>query len=278
MNATISPTHRRRHKGIFMIFKGLSWSRPLTQRHPRHQRYDLGGSPKVSVAALVLGLLLSPASAAGPTLQLNVWQADPEGTVREDNVDYDVERDLGVDKNEVYSVALVGRRWEIRYEDISLDGQGTVEQDNLLLGLIPIGPQEFEVSSRVDVEDIQASFYPLSFGPLELGATLRSLEGQLDAREGDNIGVQDVDEVVPMAAARLNWPVRQDRMGFVLGGQWVEYEGDRAYTVNVGVEFAFHAVRVGAGYRLQRYDIGADDEDGLDLTLDGAQLHLGWAF
>jgi hypothetical protein len=58
----------------------------------------------------------------------------------------------------------------------------------------------------------------------------------------------------------------------------VEFEGDRAYTLNVGVEFAFSAVRVGAGYRLQRYDIGADDEDGLDLTLDGAQINLGWAF
>lgn len=274
----ISPTLRRRHKGIFMIFKSLSQPLPVAQCHPNDRQWDQRPASKVSCSMLLFGVLLSATASAGPTLQLNVWQADPEGTVREDNVDYDVERDLGVDKNEVFSVALVGRRWDIRYEDIALDGQGTVEQDNLLLGLIPIGPQEFQVASRVDVEDIQASFYPLALGPLELGATIRSLRGQLDAREGDNIGVQEVDEIVPMAAARLNWPARQGRMGFLLGGQWVEYEGDRAYTWNIGVEFAIQSLRVGGGYRVQRYDIGADDEDGLDLTLDGAQLHLGWAF
>lgn len=259
---------------------------PTRPRAPRRRpASDSPAAGKVSArapgaAAALLALAASAAplglAQAGVALEIPLWFAAPEGEVVENGTRYDIERDLGIDDEEVVGLRLHGERWDLRWQPIHAEGEGVIEFDETFLGLIPLGDGTARVQSRVDLDDWMLDWYPLALGPWQVGVAVRGLSGTLDAREGDTIGQEEVEAVFPQLASRLVWPLGS-RWTLSAGGDWVDYEDDRVYSWNTGLEYAYGGLRLGLGYQLQRYDV-AEGDDAVDITLDGATVHWGWEF
>ena len=228
---------------------------------------------------LLLAALWAGPALAAPSLQLSLWEASPKGSVTEGGRVYDIRQELGVRRDNLVGLELGYGHWPARLQDIDLEGEGEIEADGqpLLFGLISLGGGTAQVRSRVNVNEWALRWEPLHWGPLRLGASLRYLDGVLDAREGDTIGAQEVEDVFPLLSAGLHWPLGA---GFAASaaGQWVAYEGDEVYEAELGLHWAWEQLRLDLGYRQQRYEVGTGDGDALDLSLRGWTLRWGWSF
>ena len=201
----------------------------------------------------------------------------PDGIVTVDGESYDLKEDLGLEDDNATGIELRWGQWQARWQSVEMTGEGTVTTDNgSLLGLIDLGSTESEVHSEVSFDELQLGWLPLQWGPLSVGAIVKSLDGTLAAQETNIDEAREVSQVFPMLAAELNLPLGE-LVQLQVGGGWIAADDDETYEINAALGLRLKGLRASLGYRLQSYDI-TEPSESLDATLRGLALRVGWAF
>lgn len=220
-------------------------------------------------------------AAANPVVAGRLWRAEPDGVIVESGVSYDIQEDLQMGSESLAGIWVEAFGFGFRYQEIEFQGVGGISVDTVLstpILDIPLGSQDIEVTSRVDLDEYTLSWLPLEFGGLSLGGAVKQIDGYLDAEEQDSIGSYEVDTTFPLVALALQIPLIEEwGLTFVAEGQWISYEDDTVYEFELGWARRGAGLQLDMGYRRQRFDI-VDGDDALDATIDGLFVNLGWQF
>ena len=233
----------------------------------------------LSAATLGSSLLLA-AAAQADDLKFEVgayrWQTDYEGHVQSGGDSIDLNDDLGFDDDDADTLYAVLEHpipilpnLRLQYTQIDTDASGQTSEGFEFDGTV--FPADVPVQSSLDLTHTDATLYYQLLDNavhLDVGLTLRYIDGSVDIRSSGESATEDLEVVLPLlyAAGRVDLPlgfyVGADLNGLGAGGQ-----GMFDYRVNAGwVSPVLLGVEVG----MRRFDIDYDDDDDeADVTLDG---------
>ena len=236
-----------------------------------------------TVLATVPGLASALVSVGA---EFNYWDSSLSGNVKSGGDSANVDRDLNLSTDSTFNFtaffehpipALPNVR--VNYTSINQSGNGTVS--NGFGGVVGV---ERPVRSEMELDqlDLTAYYSPLNnWVKLDLGLTLRNLDGEVDVRDRlipANSERVTVRGTLPMlyGAARVSIPTTD----LAVGGEinYISFDGDSISDYNLYAQYdVLGLVRLRAGYR----ELSVDFEDGndkLDLTLKGPFFSAGIRF
>lgn len=238
---------------------------------------------RVTRAGLVLALAL-PATASANILGLGAsigyWDSSLSGrAVNEGTVDVDRDLNLSNSGRTDFSAFLehpVPLLPNVRVNYLSIDQSGN--------GQVPSGydgiPAGTAVFSELDLTQLDITlYYKLlsNWVNLDLGLTVRDLDGELTMQGGGQTSRTRVDAILPMlyAAGRFDLPFS----GLSVGADTnlFTFDGDTVYDLNVFGQYRFSGAYVRAGYRQMSVDY-KDGNDRLDVELGGPFVSAGFMF
>ncbi|EKF76006.1 hypothetical protein A11A3_00890 [Alcanivorax hongdengensis A-11-3] len=236
-------------------------------------------------------LLATPLAQAAPGLNIYggaySWQATMEGDFNAGNRDVDVRDDLGFDKAD-QSVFYVGvehavpvvPNMRVRYMDLSDTASNRISKSFTFNG------KQFVANTRVDSDfDLNMLDGTLYYSPidnalkLDLGLTVRKVDGTLDLNSVAAKTAKDIDITLPMlyAAVKADLPVPGVYAGAELNA--IGYDGNSLndYNVRLGWRSDF-LLGVELGY--SHMQLTLDDLNNMDtnLTMGGPYVALALNF
>ena len=239
--------------------------------------------------AVSLGLFSTAASASGGYWygMMGGWVYQARGSVT--NVEQlDFQRDLGLRSTDRGDLAMgfapsrQQSRWvptvDVSY--IHIGERGVQQLDTpLLFGLVVL---QDEAESSTDVDDLQLALrWPWRLGSVRIdsGLNLTRLKGEVIVSDVDTgqRNRQPVNEIFPSPSLALAWqPLNGLR--FSLRGDYIEYQGQRAQTLEAGACWQMLGpVGLELGWRQRRYKVDSVNEFGpylLDARLSGVRFGL----
>lgn len=238
---------------------------------------------------MATGLILAcalPATAGASVLGLRLgasigyWDSSLSGHA-ENNGSVDVDRDLDLSNSgrTDFSAFLehpIPLLPNIRLSYLSIDQSGH--------GRVPDGfdglPAGVAVHSELELTQLDLTlYYQLldNWVNLDLGLTVRDLEGDLRIQGAGEVSRTEIDAVLPMlyVAAQFDLPFSGLSVG--VDGNAIAYDGDSVYDFNVFGQYRFSGAYVRAGYRQMTVDY-EDGSDRLDVELGGPFVSAGFMF
>ena len=242
------------------------------------------------IRTLAVGTVLATAPGLASALvsvgaEFNYWDSSLSGNVKSGGDAANVDRDLNLSTDSTFNFvaffehpipALPNVR--VNYTSINQSGNGRLTNS--------FGPIAVSQNVRSDLEldqlDLTAYYSPLNnWVKLDLGLTLRNLDGEVDVRDRlipANSERVTVRGTLPMlyGAARVSIPTTD----LAVGGEinYISFDGDSISDYNLYAQYdVMGLVRLRAGYR----ELSVDFEDGndkLDLTLKGPFFSAGIRF
>ncbi|KZY33002.1 hypothetical protein A3754_01375 [Alcanivorax sp. HI0083] len=228
---------------------------------------------------LVTALLATPLAHAAPGVAIYgggyTWDTELEGNVASGGANIDVQDDLGfnkADQNVLYlgvehAVPLVPNV-RLRYIDLSDSASNIISRSFTFNG------QNFVANTRVatdfDLEMLDGTLYysPLNNAvKVDLGLTLRRLDGELRLNSLAGKTSLSIDETLPMlhAGARAQLPVPGVYVGAELNA--IAYDGNKMNDYNARVGWrSDYLFGLELGY--SQMNIVLDDVNNLDTDLD----------
>ena len=245
--------------------------------------------PSTLFHSLLVGSALCAGMAQADDLKFEVgayqWQADYDGSVQSGSDSVYLNDGLGFDDDTadvIYAViehpipVLPNLKMQYTRIDTTANGQ-TPAGFEFNDAVFPAGTP---VQSDLDLTHADATFYYQLLDNvvnLDLGLTVRYIDGSVDIRSVGESAHEDLEVVLPLlyAAGRVDLPlgfyVGADINGLKAGGN-----GLLDYRVNAGwVSPILLGVEVG----MRRFDIDYDDDDDkADLSLDGVYGSITFQF
>ncbi|HKJ71431.1 MAG TPA: TIGR04219 family outer membrane beta-barrel protein [Gammaproteobacteria bacterium] len=221
--------------------------------------------PKLQLAALATaGLLYAGSASALPLVDVDVgaryWRANPTGDASYKGDKWDMQDDLGFDKEGAPN--LYGR---LAFPLITVDAEYTkLAYDGKVKRSLTWGGQTASLNgdSSFDATLLHAGAMfnvplPVVDLGLGLGATNIDAEGEVDTATGKKKGSVNATLPVAQAELRVDFPALPLNAG--IRGQAISYDGDsyRDITAEVGVELGMLQIR--AGYRQIAVDYKGND-------------------
>lgn len=238
---------------------------------------------QVIKAGLLVAMVL-PATASASILGLGAsigyWDSSLSGRAVNDGA-VDVDRDLNLSNSgrTDFSAFLehpVPLLPNLRLSYLSIDQAGN--------GVVPAGfdgiPAGSTVRSELELKQLDLTLYYEALDNwvnLDLGLTVRDLDGDLTMQSGGGLSETSVDATLPMLylAARFDLPFSGVSVG--ADANAIAFDGDSVYDFNVFGQYRFSGAYVRAGYRQMTIDY-EDDGDRLDIELGGPFVSAGFMF
>lgn len=239
------------------------------------------------IAVLLAGAGEALAAAdAGLRLGADWWDYEVSGTVDDDGMRVDFERDLSVETRSNHRFELGWDSGPGPWPDlvaswlpIDAGGQRTTTSGGTPGPLpLPTPGTTTLILADAEIDDIDLVLrYPVALGAARAwgGVAVKHLRGDLASRAANasEVSRQEVDEWFPMLHVALAWPAER-ALRLAARADAIAADGDRALDWRIGAEWALgRTVVVGAGWARREYRLEADDFR-LDTTLDGARLGL----
>lgn len=240
---------------------------------------------------LAIALLTTPTLHAAPGIAIYgggySWDTEFEGTVAAGGGNIDVQEDLGFDEAD-QSVFYLGLEHavpvipnaRVRFMDLSDSASNRISRTFTFNG------EAFVANTRVDSDfDLDLLDGTLYYSPLDnavkldVGLTVRNLDGQLRLNSIAGKTSKSIDETLPLlhVAARANLPATGVYVGAELNT--ISYDDNKMtdYNARVGWRSDF-LLGLELGY--SQLDLELDDLSGLDADLDmgGPYLALSLGF
>lgn len=238
---------------------------------------------KTGISVLAASLLSTSANAdvLGLSASLAYWSPDVSGTIQSGGGKIDVDKDLGLDRNDSaiftatfeHPVPLIPN-FRFQYSDMDQVTYGSIDN-------IDFNGENFDgdVQTSLDLTNYDFTFYYEvldNWVNLDLGLTAKVFDGQLLLREQNANPVAgysktDIDDVVPMlyGSAVFDLPITSLSVG--VEGSAISIGGDSAYDVLAKVRFRASFFGVEAGYRAMGVEGDISNID-VDVRSDGPYL------
>jgi outer membrane protein len=239
--------------------------------------------PSIRLTAVAAaGLLFAGTASALPLADVEVgaryWQANPSGEVAYQGDNFDMDDDLGFDKegapNLYARAALPFITVDAEYTDLSYDGKVKRQltwgnQTATLNGDSSMDATILHAGAMVNLP------LPVVDVGLGLGATNVDAKAEMETSSGKEKGSASVTLPVAKAEARVNFPALPLFAG--LRGQAIGYDGDSYRDITAEVGFVMGLLQLRAGYRQLAVDYEGDDFK-VDADFSGpfAGLHLSF--
>ncbi len=236
----------------------------------------------VAGGALLVSSSAAMADVLGAGASVSYWDSDLSGQAGKNSDVVDVENDLNLSSDgNVNLEAFVEHpvpilpNLRLNYTRIEQSGSGNLStQYDIVSG---------DVDSTLELTQIDATLYYEvldNWANLDAGLTVRSLDGELIAREtlsGGKISRTEISGAIPMAyaAARFDLPFTGVSVG--LQGNLISFDGDSISDFNAYGEYELSLLRVQAGYRQMSIDY-EDSNNRLDVKLGGPFISAGLTF
>ncbi|MED5388365.1 MAG: TIGR04219 family outer membrane beta-barrel protein [Pseudomonadota bacterium] len=203
------------------------------------------------------------------------WDSELEGTIASGDDQIDMQDDLGFDESDQtvfylgveHAVPLLPNV-RVRSLDLSDNATNRLERTFVFNGQVFVGNTEVETDLDLDILDGTLYYTPLDNAvKVNLGITVRKIEGSISLDSLLASTTQDFDETLPMlhASGRVSLPIP----GVYVGGEvdTISYDGNtlRDLTARVGWRSDF-LLGVELGYK--HMDLELDDVSDLDADLD----------
>lgn len=236
-------------------------------------------------------LFTSSALYAAPGLTLYgggySWDSELEGTFSSGGANIDVQDDLGfneADQGVLYlgieHAVPILPNFRVRYMDLSDTASNRIQRTFEFNGQIYVA--QTRVDTDFDMEMLDGTFYytPVDTAlKLDVGLTVRKMEGYLHLNSLNSDARIDVDEIVPMLhlGARANLPVP----GVYVGGEInaIEYDGSGINDFDVQVGWrSDYLIGIEVGYSYLQLDLEDVSSLDTDLEMGGPYLALSIGF
>lgn len=225
--------------------------------------------------------------------QLGIWDYVARGSVT-DQSRLDLQDDLGLRSQDLGDYLLgfrpgsPDRRWlpglELSY--VHLAAEGSQELSGLELpgpGLPPLfgGLPLLDggtAQSTAEIDDLEVrAHWPWQLGSLMLGTGLNLtwLNGLIVVADADTgeADRQHIDQIFPSLSLSASWQP-WDALRLSLSGSYLQYQGDRAQSLEASAHWRFYGpVGLEAGWRQRAYKVESG-EYLVDARLSGARLGL----
>lgn len=245
---------------------------------------------RATVSIIALSALFAAGTAnadlIGATFGAGGWSQDPGGDVNYEGDDFDVDDELGLDKETGgYAYAKIEHpipvlpNFRLFYQQASFDGTGTVS-DTRSFGGITFSRDE-EVRSEANLDFVDGTLYYEVLDNVvsaDLGLNFRYMSGDVTvtktsgARAGESETV-DLDVILPMGYAMLRADIPTTGLFLKAEGAFVGYDGNRIADVMLGggYEFDLVAASIGveAGYRSQQLKLNDVEDADADVSIQG---------
>lgn len=242
----------------------------------------MGGMIKAGLIGMVVGLpALAWADVAGIYVGAGVWNQDPNGDLRfqGDQIDVDDDLNLGDERQGYVWLALehpVPLLPNLRLSGVNVQtqGRGTVTSS------FDFGGQTFNVSEdidsnvRLDQRDATLYYEVLdNVVSVDLGLNIKYIDGAARVRSltAATEGSTSFNAYVPMAYGRLAADLPFTGLSAGIEGSAVGYNGNHLvdYTLRAAYESKYR-VGLEAGYRRQQLKLDDVDDVFTDLRIEGA--------
>ena len=216
-----------------------------------------------------------------------LWAQDFQGDANYTSLPVDESRALGYDKFEerglITTVGIEHSHWlwlpqlRLQHSEVSIDHQETFSSGGLI-------PTEVDLDANTDLDHSDAIlFYRLLDQKfrLELGTTIRHLDGEINITDGTNSGRLDLSETAPLVFGAGRYKIAFDELGYVfIGGEamGLEYRNisHLDYRISAGVHTP-EGLRFEAGAR--KFELDYDDaDDSANISVKGFFAGIAWHF
>jgi outer membrane protein len=219
---------------------------------------------------------------------VGLWNGAYDGTVRSGATNVDVENDLDVGRDR-HTLLYAGFEHPVpilpniraQYVQIDVSGRTVLPRSIAFRGVN--FPEGTAIDSRVELTQIDGTAYYKVWATvveLDLGLTLRHVDGLVEIAAENQTGRADFDGVLPMlhAAARVELPLTGLWAGAKVDG--TAYRGDKLIDTVLSAGWQSAAgLGIEAGWRLYRFELdGRGDLDGSRIDIAGPYAALNFRF
>jgi len=238
----------------------------------------------IAGSALLVTSSFAAADVLGVGASVSYWDSDLSGEAGKNSSVVDLENDLNLSSDssanlEAYFEHPVPILPNVRlnYTRIQQSGSGELSTSYDGLG------NGVTVDSELDLSQFDATlYYELldNWVNLDAGVTVRSLDGELIAREratNGRVSRTEISGAIPMGylSARFDLPFTGVSVG--AQGNLISYDGDSVSDFNAYGQYEVSVLSLRAGYRQMNIDY-EDSNDRLDVEIGGPFISAGLTF
>lgn len=239
------------------------------------------------VALVMVGLLglapLAQADSVGAYIGTGFWRHNPQGTLRYQGSDMDLDRDLGMgSKTEGFTWVSIEHpvpllpNFRFQYNKLSMSGNANTS--------VTFGGTSFSgaVSSDTKLDQYDATMYYQvldNWVNLDLGVNIRYIDGKVTLTDSGNRESKTFSTTIPMlyATALFNLPFTGLSAGFE--GSHIQYDNNLVsdYKAKLSYEWS-SGLGMEGGWRHQQYKLDNASDVHSDIKLKGPFLDLYYHF